>query len=276
VRTEKPDTRHEWQAWRLFYSQFRSQFLTTGAIAPSGAALARAMAAPLAAATPPRRVLEAGAGTGVFTGEILRHLERGDELDVYEINPVFIPWLERRREQAQAEARGIRCTIHNRDLRLAPAAGGYDFIISGLPLNNFSPALVAGILATFESCLRPSGVLSYFEYACIREIKRALVHDATERTRLDAVATVTRAFLARHPNQAEAVFWNLPPAIARHVTNTRQRGDDRNAGGHPLPGGDARPQPGPPEGGVGKNVVASPPGSEIGPGLTTPALSHTI
>ncbi len=209
----------EWQAYRLFYSQFRAHFQATGAIAPSGAALARAITAPLAAAPGPRRVMEAGAGTGVFTRAILRQLTAGDELDIYEINPVFLPWLQRQREEAQVEARHIRCTIHNCDLRLAPPGAPYDFIISGLPLNNFPPQLVTEILALMENRLRPGGVLSFFEYLYIRQLKSVLVHDASERARIEAVGAVVAAFLARHPHHAAVVRWNLPPAVARHVTN---------------------------------------------------------
>jgi phosphatidylethanolamine/phosphatidyl-N-methylethanolamine N-methyltransferase len=214
----------EWQAYRLFYAEFRRHFVTTGAIAPSGAALARAITAPLAAAPGPRRVLEAGAGTGVFTREILRHLEAGDTLDIYEINPVFLPWLERRKEQARIEARGIHCTVHACDLGLAPAEPRYDFIISGLPLNNFAPQRVGEILELLESRLRPGGVLSYFEYLYIRDLKRALVHDRAERARIEAVTAVVEGFLARHRHQAETVVWNLPPAVAHHVSQAAAGG----------------------------------------------------
>lgn len=223
-----------WQGYRLFYTQFRRRFHDTGAIAPSGSALARAITAPLvrAASGATRaagalgsapdhaglRVLEVGAGTGVFTAAILGHLGRGDALDIYEINPVFQPFLEARLRQAGAEAHGIGCRIHLAAFGKPPLPdAAYDFIVSGLPLNNFAPAEVETLLAQFMQHLRPGGVFSYFEYPYIRELKCALVHNAAERARLRGVAGVVHGFLTRHPNRQTLVPWNLPPAVARHV-----------------------------------------------------------
>ncbi|HET9784113.1 MAG TPA: hypothetical protein VFP94_04030, partial [Terriglobales bacterium] len=71
-----------WASYRLFYEQFRHHFQATGAIAPSGAFLARAMTAPIARACHSvrsrLRVLEVGPGTGVFTRAILQQLRPGD------------------------------------------------------------------------------------------------------------------------------------------------------------------------------------------------------
>src|SRR5512139_3062682 len=76
--------------FRLFYSEFRRNFITTGAIAPSSPLPAKAMIYPLKQrVNNPIRVLEVGAGTGAFTHRILRELRSGDSLDIYELNPRF-------------------------------------------------------------------------------------------------------------------------------------------------------------------------------------------
>lgn len=93
----------------------------------------------------------------------------------------------------------------------------YDFIISGLPLNNFAPDEVETLLGEFIGHLRPGGVFSYFEYLYIRDMKCALIHDRVERERLQAVGKVVEGFLREHPNRHTLVPWNLPPAVARHV-----------------------------------------------------------
>jgi phosphatidylethanolamine/phosphatidyl-N-methylethanolamine N-methyltransferase len=204
--------------YRLFYSQFRQHFHTTGAIAPSSLALARAITAPLAVAhTGTLRVLEVGAGTGAFTRAILRHLGCGDHLDLFELNPAFKSCLERRPAEARAPERGISVCVHVSDVRALPPADRYDFIVSGLPLNNFAPADVEGFLHLFMSHLRPGGTLSYFEYLYLRDLKRHLVQDAGERRRLDEVKSVVDRFLSRHHAIATPVPLNLPPAVVRHI-----------------------------------------------------------
>ncbi|HXE30684.1 MAG TPA: methyltransferase domain-containing protein [Terriglobales bacterium] len=202
--------------YRVFYSQFRKHFHHTGAVAPSSARLARAITAPLArTGRRPVRVLEVGAGTGVFTRAILENLAAGDALDVYEINPAFEPYL--RSVLAGGEARGVRCRLHLDDITRAMSAEPFHYIISGLPLNNFPAPEVEAILALYMSLLVPGGTLSYFEYLYIRNLKRALVQNPGERARLNAVGDVVTAFLERYPNHSAAVRLNLPPAVARHV-----------------------------------------------------------
>ncbi|MGH9466958.1 MAG: class I SAM-dependent methyltransferase [Terriglobales bacterium] len=207
-----------WNTYRLFYGQFREHFHATGAIAPSGGALASEITSPLAA-TPrrPLRVLEVGPGTGVFTRAILRQLRAGDEFAICEVNRAFQPLLEARLEQARVEQRGINCQLYFADICTFPARPEYDFIISGLPLNNFSPELVKRILGLFAAMLLPGGVLSYFEYLYIRELKSALVRNPAERARLHSIAAVVNEFLLQHTSRAVPVALNFPPAMARHI-----------------------------------------------------------
>lgn len=214
-----------WASYRLFYEQFRHHFQATGAIAPSSAFLARAITAPLARACRAGRhglrVLEVGPGTGVFTRAILQRLHAGDALDVYEINPAFEPLLLARLRQAHVEMRGITASVHIADICQHAPAAAYDFIISGLPLNNFAPRQVGDILALLMAMLAPTGVLSYFEYAGVRGLKSALVHDKVERARLRQVGAVVHQFLGAHRHRAEFVPLNLLPAVARHVSHAR-------------------------------------------------------
>ncbi|HEY7838816.1 MAG TPA: methyltransferase domain-containing protein [Terriglobales bacterium] len=220
ARTPSARAPSTWDSYRLFFAQFRQHFVLTGAIAPSGPALAQAITAPLAqagrgAARAPVRVLEVGAGTGVFTAAILRCLAPGDELDVYEINPNFQACLEAR--LAANALPGVDCRLHIAAIGGLQAAQPFDFIISALPLNNFSAVEVEAILKLLMGHLRPGGTLSYFEYPFVRQLKRMLVTNAAERARLRAVGEVVHSFLGRHPCRQAAVPLNLPPAVAHHI-----------------------------------------------------------
>lgn len=194
--------------------------MLTGAVTPSGPALAQAMTMPLAEygrrpGRAPMRVLEVGAGTGVFTSAILRRLAAGDELDVYEINPNFRDCLEARLS-TQAPP-GVNCRLHIAAISGLEAAQPFDFIVSALPLNNFPAPEVEAILKLLMGHLRPGGTMSYFEYPFVRELKRMLVTNAAERARLRAVGNVVHRFLGQHACRQAAVPLNLPPAVAHHV-----------------------------------------------------------
>lgn len=161
----------------------------------------------------PLAVLEVGAGTGVFTRAILRQLGPSDRFDVYEINPAFQAFLESELGQARAQAR-----LHMGDImQLAPEVR-YDFIISGLPLNNFPAAAVRAILTLLMEHLERGGTLSYFEYPFLRTLKYPFVRNAAERQRLKAVGAVVEHFLRQHSSRAQTVALNLPPAVARHIS----------------------------------------------------------
>ena len=109
---------------RLFLNQARQNFLHTGAIAPSSRYVARAIVSAIRPDGDPIDVLEAGAGTGALTREILKRIPFGSRLDLYEINPVFTRHLE------NAFADPGRVRVKNKRVEDIPAGKRYDAIIS--------------------------------------------------------------------------------------------------------------------------------------------------
>jgi phospholipid N-methyltransferase len=205
-----------WAECRAFFGQFREQYHTTGSIMPSSRALGRALTRPMRSAKPPRRILEVGPGTGAVTAEIVRNLRPGDALDIVEINGKFVEVIERRfaEELEFKRKRGQARVIHS-PLQEVPGEAIYDFMISGLPLNNFSLALVEDIFRSYQRLLKPAGVLSYFEYLAIRDLKMKFVADA-ERQRLQSLSVYLEKKIAAHQIAADNVPFNVPPAVARH------------------------------------------------------------
>ncbi len=197
---------------RLFLTQARLNFMHTGAIAPSSRFLARAITSALDSARSPLTVLEAGAGTGALTVEIVRRLPPGSHLDIYEVNPTFAQHLDRTfRRNGRVNVRVV-----NEAVQAVPDSSCYDAIISGLPLNNFKPSLVKEILKRLFATLRPGGSLSYFEYLLIRELK-SLATGPRERRRLRRVGRVTGSYIEKYEFRREAVFLNIPPAVVHHL-----------------------------------------------------------
>ena len=206
-----------WAEYSQFYRQFREQYHTTGSILPSSRALARAMTRPMRQMRKPRRILEVGPGTGAVTAEIVRQLKRGDQFDIVEINADFVAYLGQRfSEEADFRKRRGQTRIMHCPLQEVPGEKAYDFVISGLPLNNFSLALVEEIYQSYERLLKPAGTLSCFEYVWIRAMKMPFVK-ATERDRLKSLTTYLEMKIRRHQIGEEIVFLNVPPAVARHL-----------------------------------------------------------
>jgi phospholipid N-methyltransferase len=208
---------------RLFLKQAREEFFHVGAIAPSSRFLARVVTRNIPQDRGGLRVLEAGAGTGALTGEILQRLPPRSHLDIYEINPDFASHLAARFVHAAPHGNGrskgrpdLTVTVHNRRVQDLQPEPRYDVIVSGLPLNNFAPDTVREIIRTLFDALKPGGVMAYFEYLLIREIK-SLATGKEERRRLRRVGRITGSFLDRYEFKRESVFLNIPPALVHHL-----------------------------------------------------------
>ncbi len=207
-----------WTDYRVFWREFRQQYHTTGAIAPSSRSLARALSR--FAARPqstPRRILEVGPGTGAVTKALVEALGPQDRLDLVELNDRFVRRLRDRFEREPAFAAvGQRSRVLHQPVETLPADAPYDLIISGLPLNNFSVAAVEEILTTFRRLLSPGGTLSFFEYIAIRRA-RSMVSSGEERQRLRGIGQALGELFADGRIARDWVWPNLPPAWVHHV-----------------------------------------------------------
>lgn len=200
-----------------FFGEFRRTYDTTGAVAPSGRGLARALVEPLSRHQFPARILEVGPGTGAVTREIVRYVGPDDRLDIVELNDRFVDML-RDRFVAEPDFQKVaaQSEIFHMAVQDLPADASYDYIVCGLPFNNFSADLVKNIFRRLLLFLGPGGTLSFFEYLAIRRLK-TLVTSGTERRRIARVGRVLQRFLQRHECDRNTVFLNLPPAIAHHL-----------------------------------------------------------
>jgi phosphatidylethanolamine/phosphatidyl-N-methylethanolamine N-methyltransferase len=202
-----------------FFRQFRKRFETTGSIAPSSRFLARSMTRFIASRDPgkPVRILEIGPGTGPVTEEIVRLLHGADVFDLVELNEEFVSILNRRFETEPAWAAvKHQSTVHQLPLQEFPSTQPYDFVVSGLPLNNFSAELVSTIADAYFRLLNPGGVLSYFEYMYVRPIRKVLTRGA-EKIRIKAIDDILQAHCDRCRIQRDSIWLNLPPAWVQHL-----------------------------------------------------------
>ena len=206
-----------WADCGAFFRAFRRNFHTTGAILPSSRFLARAMASDLRGPRQPARILEVGPGTGAVTREIVRLLLPDDRLDAVEINPQFVQHLHRRfREETLFRDRLDQIELIEGAVEQLIGSDVYDFIISGLPLNNFAVSQVRMIFRTFSRLLKPGGTLAYYEYVWVRRLKAPFV-GRQERGRLFKIGRVVSRYIRNYQVRHKRILINVPPATVRHL-----------------------------------------------------------
>lgn len=205
-----------------FYSQFRSQYHTTGSVIPSSRFLASAITGPLAKREGPRRVLEVGPGTGAFTQRIVKLLRPDDHFDVVEINATFAEVI---RQQFLTNPPYQRVadisSVHEVPLQEFEFEKPYDIIISGLPTTNFDVPLVSEIFARFFELLADGGELSYFEYMYLRAIRK-FVDKKANRMRFREMDQVIAPYHDQYRTHRSWVFLNFSPAWVHHLKKSGQ------------------------------------------------------
>jgi phospholipid N-methyltransferase len=181
-----------------FVGQWFRRFRTTGAIAPSGGPLARAMATAVGHLPPGAVIVELGPGTGVFTRELLRRYP-GNPLLAIEFNPVFANLLRQRLPTA-AIAEGCASEIRNHLCRVGLGDRPVAAVVSGLPMLVMPRDLTDRIIGAVTEVLAPGGRFVQFTYS-----KRAWRRFMPDGFR---------------PERSRKVWWNVPPAVVLPFVRT--------------------------------------------------------
>jgi phosphatidylethanolamine/phosphatidyl-N-methylethanolamine N-methyltransferase len=203
--------------YRLFLREFRRNFHTTGAVLPSGKRLCAALSRHVGKSDRPVRILEVGPGTGPATRQIAAAMGPEDSLDLVELNESFVEQLQAALIDDPALALiHSQAQIFQLPIQDLKPEAPYDLIISGLPLNNFSPELVESIFDIFAQIAAPGATLSFFEYIAIRRFK-SVASAAKERQRLSRISTTLNGQLEQREFARDAIWLNLLPAWVHHL-----------------------------------------------------------
>jgi phosphatidylethanolamine/phosphatidyl-N-methylethanolamine N-methyltransferase len=203
--------------YRAFLTQFLRNYETTGSIIPSGRALATALSRHVGQGAAAQRILEAGPGTGAVTSCIVERMRHDDQLWMVELNPIFAAHLRTAfKEKPEFLAVADRCHLVEGSVQALGKDGQFDLVVSGLPLNNFSPEDVRIILEAYSRLLKPTGILSFFQYIFIRPAKM-MVSTGPERDRLRGVGAAIEAMLGQREFAREWIWPNVPPAWVHHI-----------------------------------------------------------
>ncbi len=168
----------------------------TGTIAPSSAALARAMIRGLTL-NRDQTIVEFGPGTGPFTAEIRRILPVPACYVGFEIEPRLVALLRTR----YPDLRVVEGSAEQAPRVLAEAGcGPVRAVVCGLPFASLSPRVQDGVIRAFDALIRPGGEIRTFQY----------VHSFALPTTLRFLRRMRDVF-GGHTCHA-TVFRNLPPA----------------------------------------------------------------
>ncbi len=193
----------------LFVQRFMASPSTIGSIFPSSAALINSITSKISPDHPlPRRILEIGAGTGPFTVEIVAKMNPNDHLDVVEYDAQLCKLLKRKFRHLD------NVTIHHISI-LDFSSPKYDVVVSGLPLNSFTPDFVESVLAKYRELTKPDGTISYFEYIALEKFKLSFL-SGEEADNFQEVLDMKSDFVEEYGESTDEVYWNITPARVLH------------------------------------------------------------
>ena len=199
---------------RTFWRQWMRDPVKVAAVAPSGRQLARLMVAQLPAGA--QRVVELGAGTGVFTRALLAAGVTPENLLVVELNAALAELLQQRLPRVSvvcADARHLD-TLVSGHAHFGQGAK-LDAVVSGLGMLSMSSALRTEILRAAFATLSETGRFIQFTYGPVSPVRRR-----------------ERDALGLRVSRAGFAVRNLPPAnvfvyerLHSHEVASVRRGD---------------------------------------------------
>lgn len=153
---------HKFRDEARFLKSWFDRPLMTGAVYPSGKALARMMARYVDPAVP-GPVVELGPGTGPVTEALIARGVAEERLILVEFNPDFCKLLKKRFPKArviEGDAYGIRATLH--DLKVPVSA-----VVSSLPLFTRPELQRLRLLHESFGMMSPNAPFIQFTYATV-------------------------------------------------------------------------------------------------------------
>lgn len=188
-------------AW-TFFRQWLKNPRATAALTPSGRQLTRQMIAQLPVGA--RRIVELGAGTGVFTRALIENGVAPDELLIVELNSELARLLRHQfpgSTVVNGDASDLAGIVSRNGFT---AAGGVDAVISGLGFLAMPRSLQKHILQSVFAVLGSDAPLIQFTYGPKNPLPRDLLDELGLRFRRAGVALL-----------------NVPPATVYVYTRSR-------------------------------------------------------
>lgn len=187
-------------AW-TFFRQWLKAPLTTAAVSPSSQELAAEMLRELP--EHPRRVVELGGGTGVFTQALLKRGVAPEHLLVFELNETLHQHLQEKFPRTPVVCADARKLVEVVRAQGFAEIGEIDAVVSGLGLLSMNAELQREILAPAFQAMAADGRFIQFTYGPTNPVKASVMRD-----------------LGLHARRAGFTLRNLPPASVFVLTRS--------------------------------------------------------
>lgn len=186
-----------------------------GTFSPCSKYLGRAVCARMPEATDRgHRYLEAGAGTGIVSEQILAKMGPNDHVVLAEFVPQLAQIL---REKFAAEIKAGRVSVVEGDVCAYQSAESFDYIFTTIPFNAFDAQTTKTIWNYFLKNLKPGGGVSYVNYRFFPQLR--MIYQSKEKTRkLRGVMNFLDALHKKYGAGTMDVLRNVPPIRVRYFT----------------------------------------------------------
>ena len=149
-----------------------------------------------------RVIAEFGPGTGAVTNGILARMHPDAVLYAIDMNPSFIDHLKRScRDPRLVAIHGSASDLSH--IVDSASQGGVDAVVSSLGLTSMNPATRKSIYDQVRHCLRPSGVLTQYQYLTSQASCKISRSEFDEQRFLESYF---------HRVTTKRVYINFPPA----------------------------------------------------------------
>lgn len=199
--------------YRFFLQHFFRNPKNVGAVAPLSQSVAHQLLKDLSQRqdNKPWRILEAGAGTGSVTKEILQLMHENDTLDIVEIDEECCKLLtERFKNEPRAQ-------VHCLSVLDWSPSYSYDFIVSTLPMNSFSSKFVENILNHYQQISTDNAHCTYVEYIGLETLSLVFAKNEKRKT-ITGRRQLLSDFHKTHLIEKSKVFANFLPCYVYHMT----------------------------------------------------------
>ena len=203
----------------VFFQQLGNGFSEIGALLPTGSAAAKALCGEIRRMRGAKRILEVGCGTGPVTEAIIAEMGPQDRLTVCDLNESFLNYVKKRFEEDPK----MKPMAEQVDFYLGDIAeygneheNEFDLIISSIPFTTLDAGTLDTVLGNYKKLLKPSGTLTYIEYAYYRDVRAAL-QPIKKNEQFGEVSEIIRDMLETHEYRTEMIRTNFPPAFVRSL-----------------------------------------------------------